>query len=133
MDLLSRIFKCTQCGFCCQGETTVSLDKHDQKRMAESLMLEQQDLEARFLKRTGSIVQMRTEDGHCIFYKDGCTVHKGRPWRCAQWPLVPALLNGEANYHIISDSCPGINKDISYIEFCDILQEYLTRHEQVIC
>ena len=133
MDVIEKIFKCTLCGFCCQGETTVSLDKADQKRMAESLSLQPRDLEARFLKITKNIVQMKTEDGHCIFYKDGCTVHAGRPWRCAQWPLVPALLDDEDNFHIISDSCPGINKNISYFEFCKIKKKYLSTHGNVIC
>ena len=133
MDVIEKIFKCTLCGFCCQGETTVSLDKADQKRMAESLSLQPRDLEARFLKITKNIAQMKTEDGHCIFYKDGCTVHAGRPWRCAQWPLVPALLDDEDNFHIISDSCPGINKNISYFEFCEILKKYLSTHGNIIC
>lgn len=133
MDVIEKIFKCTLCGFCCQGETTVSLDEDDQKRMAESLNLQPRDLDTRFLKITKNCVQMKTEDGHCIFYKDGCSVHAGRPWRCAQWPLVPALLGDKANFHIISDSCPGINKNISYFEFCDILKEYLSTHGNVIC
>ena len=133
MDVIDKIFKCTLCGFCCQGETTVSLDIDDQKRMAESLNLQPRDLEVRFLKITNNIVQMKTEAGHCVFYKDGCAVHQGRPWRCAQWPLVPALLDDEDNFHIISDSCPGINNNISYLEFCDILKEYLRTHGNVIC
>ena len=33
----SDIFVCQQCGFCCQGETTVSLDAEDQKRLQHSL------------------------------------------------------------------------------------------------
>ncbi len=133
MGTIDKIFKCTMCGFCCQGETTVSLDHNDQKRMAETLMLHPGELEARFLRRTGNIIQMQTTDGHCIFYNNGCSVHQGRPWRCAQWPLVPALLEDENNFHIISDSCPGINKEISYREFCAILREYLRIHGKISC
>ena len=106
MSLIEKIFKCTRCGFCCQGETTVSLDSKDIKRMAAALRIGEQELEDRFLTRTDDIVQMKTEEGHCIFFREGCLVHEGRPWRCAQWPLVPALMNSEDNFLIISDSCP---------------------------
>lgn len=133
MSVIEKIFKCTRCGFCCRGETTVSLDQNDRKNMAQSLGIGEQELEARFLRRTADIIQMKTEEGHCIFYRDGCLVHGGRPWRCAQWPLVPALLNGEDNFLIISDSCPGINKDISYEEFRLLLKHYYRLHGTVIC
>ncbi|MEE4167144.1 MAG: YkgJ family cysteine cluster protein [Desulfocapsaceae bacterium] len=133
MDIIERIFKCTRCGFCCQGTTTVSLSEDDRKRMGKALGLSQQELEERFLKITASVVQMKTEDGHCVFYNNGCLVHEGRPWRCAQWPLVPALLNGEDNFHIISESCPGINKHISYSDFCALLKEHYHLHDTVIC
>jgi uncharacterized protein len=69
------------------------------------------------------IVQMKTVNGHCIFYKDGCSVHQGRPWRCAQWPLHPSILIDRANLEIIRESCPGINQDMSYEAFCQILSE----------
>ena len=34
---LSDIFVCARCGYCCQGETTVSLDDDDQKRMVAEI------------------------------------------------------------------------------------------------
>ena len=37
---LSDIFVCARCGYCCQGETTVSLDDDDQQRMVAELDLE---------------------------------------------------------------------------------------------
>ena len=133
MDVLSKLFNCTRCGFCCQGETTVSLDEDDLARMANELELEPDELHRQFLRKNGSVVQMRIVDGHCIFYADGCTVHAGRPWRCAQWPLVPALLNGEDNFTIIRDSCPGITRELSYDEFCKLLRDYLKNSITVVC
>ncbi len=67
--------------------------------------------------------RMKIVDGHCIFYDNGCKVHKGRPWRCGQWPLHPSILSDENNFLTISDSCPGINRDISYEKFCQILRK----------
>ena len=133
MDKLTYIFKCTQCGFCCQGDTTVSLDENDQKRMIEVIGKSEEEIVRSYWKVTGSTVQMKTVDGHCIFYKDGCLVHEGRPWRCAQWPLVPAILTDENNFRTIKESCPGINQDISYEEFCQILKECLKDSPKISC
>jgi Fe-S-cluster containining protein len=125
VSLVEKIFSCTRCGFCCQGETTVSLDLEDQQRMVAYLQMPMAEVREKFWRITGAQVQMKTIDGHCIFYKDGCSVHPGRPKRCGQWPLHPAILGDEGNYAIISDSCPGINKQLSYREFCKILQTVL--------
>ncbi|MBT8329936.1 MAG: YkgJ family cysteine cluster protein [Desulfofustis sp.] len=125
MPDLDKIFQCTQCGFCCHGETTVSLDEEDQRRMIAAVEKPADEVAAQFWRITGSIVQMKTVQGHCIFYDDGCTVYHGRPWRCKQWPLVPALLEDENNFLIIRDSCPGINRKLSYEEFREIMARLL--------
>ena len=93
--------------------------------MIDVLDLPAEQVRQQYWRTTGNIVQMKTVDGHCIFYKDGCTIHKGRPWRCGQWPLHPSILSDENNFHTIADSCPGINKDIGYEKFCRILQKLL--------
>ncbi len=123
------IFTCARCGFCCHGETTVSLDERDQERMIRVLGLSREEVARRYWRITGSVVQMQVQDGHCIFYDDrcGCTVHEGRPWRCRQWPLHPSMLDDENNYRTISASCPGIRTDIDYAEFCRILRLLLDR------
>ena len=125
----AEIFACARCGFCCHGETTVSLDERDQERMVRALGLSRDEVARRYWRITGSVVQMQVRDGHCIFYDDtvGCTVHEGRPWRCRQWPLHPSMLDDENNYRTISESCPGIRTDIDYAEFCRILRLLLDR------
>ncbi len=125
----AEIFACARCGFCCHGETTVSLDEHDQERMIRALGLSREETARRYWRVTGSTVQMQVRDGHCIFFDDerGCTVHEGRPWRCRQWPLHPSMLDDENNYRTISASCPGIRTDIDYAEFCRILRLLLDR------
>ena len=129
MSDFDEIFRCTQCGFCCHGETTVSLDDDDQQRMIAVLAKPGDEVAERFWRITGSIVQMKTVQGHCIFYDDGCTVYHGRPWRCKQWPLIPALLEDENNFLIIRESCPGINKELSYQEFREIMVRLLGERE----
>ncbi len=132
---LAEIFQCSRCGYCCQGETTVSLDGDDQQRMIKELGLSRDEVAKRFWRITGSVVQMQIIDGHCVFYNDttGCTVHVGRPWRCGQWPLHPSILEDENNFITISQSCPGINKDISYEEFREKLRLLLEQERKLIC
>jgi len=132
---LEDIFQCTRCGYCCQGETTVSLDHDDQQRMVEELGLSREEVRDRYWRTTGGVVQMKVIDGHCIFYdkQTGCSVHKGRPWRCGQWPLHPSILSDEHNFITIGDSCSGINKDIGYEEFCVKLRSLLARQGKLIC
>ena len=127
IHLKAEIFACARCGFCCHGETTVSLDEHDQERMIRALGLSREETARRYWRVTGSTVQMQVRDGHCIFFDDerGCTVHEGRPWRCRQWPLHPSMLDDENNYRTISESCPGIRTDSDYAEFCRILRALL--------
>lgn len=120
-----EIFNCEQCGYCCHGETTVSLDADDQKRLADHLGMPLAEVTEKYLRVTGNVVQMKIVDGHCIFYDKGCTVHPGKPWRCGQWPLHPSILGDEANFSAIKASCPGINRDLDYGTFCRRLSELL--------
>ncbi len=133
MTEIKDIFTCAQCGYCCQGETTVSLDENDQKRMVDALGLSVEQVREKYWRVTGNVVQMKTVDGHCIFYDEGCTIHQGRPWRCAQWPLHPSMLADRNNYETIKESCPGINSKISNEDFCRKLQELIDRQTIIHC
>ncbi len=129
---LADIFACTRCGSCCQGDTTVSLDQDDQQRMIAELGLTRQQVEEEYWRITGTVVQMKTNDNHCIFYQQesGCSVHIGRPWRCGQWPLHPSILDDENNFHTIRESCPGLNKEVSWQTFSRIFRQLLEQEEQ---
>jgi len=93
--------------------------------MVEYLRLPLAEVTDKYLRVTDNVVQMKVVDGHCIFYRDGCSVHPGRPWRCRQWPLHPSILTDEANLSAISSSCPGINKELGYAEFCRRFKQLL--------
>jgi uncharacterized protein len=133
MSEIDKIFCCRRCGACCHGETTVSLDEDDQNRMIASLAMDRREVEQKYWRITGNVVQMQIRDGHCIFYDEGCLVHRGRPWRCAQWPLHPSILLDISNFSAISASCPGINPELSYAEFCVILRRVLAETIKVCC
>ena len=125
MIKVSEIFICQQCGYCCQGETTVSLNKNDQKRMIQHLNMNREEVSLKYWRQNANTIQMKTVEGHCIFYNEGCTIHAGKPWRCTQWPLHPSILDDEENFEIIKESCPGINRDLSYDDFCKKFSEFL--------
>lgn len=127
MESKLDIFVCKQCGHCCQGETTVSLDDSDAAHMLAFLKMEESEAKKRYWNVTGKIVQMKTVNGHCIFYNEGCTIHSGKPWRCRQWPLHPSILSDRANFETIRDSCPGISRELSYEEFCSRFRALLKR------
>ncbi len=132
---LADIFTCSRCGYCCQGETTVSLDALDQERMIKKLGLSREQVQEKYWRVTNNVVQMKIVDHHCIFYNEdtGCAVHEGRPWRCGQWPLHPSILADENNFLTIRESCPGINKELSYDEFCAILKLLLDQEQKISC
>ena len=115
---MTDIFECQQCGYCCHGETTVSLNESDVDRMLLSLKLDREEVSKKYWRITGNTIQMKIVDGRCIFFADGCTIHQGKPWRCTEWPLHPSILTDEANFEAIKNSCPGINQQINYEQFC---------------
>ena len=129
MIKVSEIFECQQCGYCCQGETTVSLDKNDQERMIRHLGMERDEVARKYWRQTGNTIQMKIVDGHCIFYDNGCTIHAGKPWRCTQWPLHPSILEDQGNFEIIKKSCPGINRELSYDDFCKKFSKLLNQNK----
>ncbi len=127
MFMEKDIFQCRECGYCCHGETTVSLDEDDIKRLVAHLKIPYEEVEDKYLRVSGNVIQMKIVEGHCIFYNDGCTIHPGKPWRCTQWPLHPSMISDRNNYETIKNSCPGISKNISYDDFCEKLKELLAQ------
>ncbi len=126
----SDIFRCQQCGYCCHGETTVSLDEADQQRMVEHLKMPAEEVRERYWRVRDGVVQMKIVDGHCIFYNRGCTIHAGKPWRCGQWPLHPSMLADENNFLSIKESCPGINRKLGYADFRAKLEKFLRQQKK---
>jgi uncharacterized protein len=131
MNLTGKLFTCQRCGSCCQGQTTISLSVEDCLRMAAALSLSTEELFVHYLRRTGNCVQMRTVDNHCIFFDQGCRIHAARPKLCGQWPLHPAILKDQRNYQAITTSCPGLNTQLSYEQFCRLLEQILNNGDSI--
>jgi len=90
--------------------------------MLETLKISRNEAFKKYWRKSDNQVQMKTVEGHCIFYKDGCSVHSGRPWRCRQWPLVDAILTDKDNLNIIRSSCPGFAENASYEDICQLIR-----------
>ncbi len=103
--------------------------------MVEELGQDRETVREKYWRVTGAVVQMKIVDGHCIFYnqQQGCSVHSGRPWRCGEWPLHPSILGDRNNFATIRESCPGINRELSYEEFCAILQYLIDEAGRMKC
>lgn len=125
-----EIFRCKECGYCCHGQTTVSLNQDDLERMAAHLKMPPDQLKKRYLREKNGVIQMKITDGHCIFYNGGCTIHAGKPWRCSQWPLHPSILEDRTNFETIKESCPGIVKNLNYEAFCQSLSRLQSLSEK---
>ena len=67
---INEIFSCARCGYCCHGQTTVSLDQDDQERMIAELGLSRDEVREKFWRVTGNTVQMKIVNGHCIFFAE---------------------------------------------------------------
>lgn len=130
-DICEEIFECRRCGYCCHGEATVSLNDGDIKRMTAYLELSFPELKEKYLRESGSFLEMKIVDGHCVFYEDqGCSIHPARPWRCGQWPLHPSILMDRANFEAITASCPGLKGGPGYERFCEILSRLEDRKDK---
>ncbi len=125
---MNEIFECKQCGTCCKGETTVSLNEQDVDNMLHSLGMEREKVAEKYWRITGDTIQMKTVEGRCIFYREGCTIHSGKPWRCTQWPLHPSMLSEKSSFEIIKTYCPGINQTLSYEDFCSKFKFWLDKN-----
>ncbi len=130
MDSTHELYSCQRCGYCCHGETTVSLNRDDLARLLHILDIDEQEAFEKYLRKTKNVVQMKIVDGHCIFYNNGCLIHSGRPWRCAQWPLHPSIILDKSNFETIHASCPGINSMLGYATFCQKLKDILVSKDK---
>ncbi len=68
MEELEHLFTCRQCGFCCHGETTVSLSGADQQRMIDYLQLPRQEVARRYWRVSGTVGPMGLVAHPCIFF-----------------------------------------------------------------
>ncbi len=124
--MAERVFECKRCGFCCQGESTVSLSSEEQHQIASFLGLTLEDFLSTYTVKRGKRVEMKTQNGHCIFYdeeKSLCRIHPVKPQPCRQWPLHPSILKDPESFEIIRRTCPGFSEKATWEEVKKLLLE----------
>ena len=123
-------FSCRMCGHCCQGQGGILLTDKDLLRLAAHLGLEPAEVLARYAEtRDGKVGVKCGPDGCCVFYKDGCGVHPGRPDVCRAWPFFRGNLVDESSWRLIQDYCPGVNPDVPFADFVRQGRRYLQENE----
>lgn len=121
-------FECQMCGHCCLGEGGIVMTAKDQERLAAHLGLTVEELLERHAQRQDGKVSLKSrEDGYCVFFDQGCSVHVAKPDVCRAWPFFKGNLVDELSWGMAQDYCPGINKEAGHAEFVRQGREYLGR------
>ncbi len=121
------IFKCQECGACCQGFGGTYVSKEDIESIAHYIDTDHETFMDNYLETSGSkYVISQGEDGNCIFYnkKKQCTIHPVKPHMCKAWPFIQTIILNPENWNIMAGSCPGMKKDVEH----DILKK-IVEHE----
>jgi len=123
-------FECRMCGHCCHGEGGIVMTKKDQKRLAAFLEISIEELLEKHAHERGGKYHLNVkEDLYCIFFKEGCGVHPGRPDVCRAWPFFRGNLIDEISWEMIQEYCPGVNPKAGHKEFVKQGREYLRKED----
>ncbi|AMK11633.1 MAG: YkgJ family cysteine cluster protein [Pseudodesulfovibrio sp.] len=119
-------FECRMCGHCCQGEGGIVMTGKDRRRLAAHLSVTEEELISRYCHQRGGKLHLNAgEDDYCVFYREGCSVHPGRPDICRAWPYFRGNLVDETSWEMIQEYCPGVNPEAGHAEFVRQGREYL--------
>jgi Fe-S-cluster containining protein len=108
----SKFFTCAQCGVCCKGFGGTYVSEADIAAIAAFLRVPAATVRQKYCVLSGSKpLLVQRDDGYCVFWEKGCTIHPVKPLMCRRWPFIPSLLVDIGNWQIMADSCPGMLKD----------------------
>lgn len=119
-----KTFECKRCGACCAGESTVSLSPREIQDIASFLKISEKEFLKKYtVLRDKNRIEMRTQNGFCIFFdllKKACKIHPVKPFKCKEWPFPPIIFQDEENFEIIKNFCEGLKffswKEIKLLE-----------------
>ena len=119
-------FTCRQCGHCCQGRGGIVLTDHDTARLAGHARMEPEAFLDRYSEEfSGRTVLRSGDDGWCVFFDQGCTVHPARPDICRAWPFFRGNLVDKDSWRMVEDYCPGVDHAAGHDEFVRQGLDYL--------
>lgn len=109
------IFECQLCGDCCNGFGGTYVTKKDIEKIAAFINFNPEKFTAKYCDPSGSrFVLTLGKNGSCIFFdrKRQCTIHSVKPYMCKAWPFLKTIIKNPENWNAMSNSCPGIQKNI---------------------
>ena len=111
----SDLFDCKKCGDCCKGYGGTFVSPDDVAAIADYIGETTEVFLERYCQMSGGRpVLSQDEDGYCVFW-DGeglCSIHPVKPKMCRAWPFIQGVVADVANWHVMSQFCPGIRTDI---------------------
>lgn len=113
----SEIFECRQCGDCCNGFGGTYVTQKDIINISTYINFDPEKFIARYCDKSGSrFVLTLGDDGNCIFFDKikQCAIHPVKPYMCKAWPFIQTVILHPENWNTMSNSCPGMKKDIPY-------------------
>lgn len=99
------LFKCKQCGKCCNGlRGGVLLYPDEIPRLADKAHLSKRQFKDRhtYVKDGKRFLNLP-----CLFYKDGCSIYPDRPEVCMEYPLNKTYVKDSKHYMTVGMACPA--------------------------
>ncbi|MBU1340915.1 MAG: YkgJ family cysteine cluster protein [Proteobacteria bacterium] len=118
------IFECRQCGDCCNGFGGTYVTEKDILNISAHIKFDPKQFIARYCDMSGSRhVLTLGKDGCCIFFdkEKQCTIHAVKPYMCKAWPFIQAVIEHPENWNAMSNSCPGMKKNIPHKDLAKIV------------
>lgn len=111
-------FRCTQCSHCCTGqEGYVWLSPKDRESIAGHLGLAVEAFLKRYVRLVGRLLCLVDKpNGDCVFLTEDkrCSIHAVKPRQCLTFPFWPRLVETEASFREVAETCPGAGKGPLY-------------------
>lgn len=122
-------FTCIRCSVCCRyNPGYVFLSKKDVEILAAEVKMDYNEVievYCHWIPQGGGVERLSLKEKSnydCIFWKNGCSVYKGRPLQCRNFPFWQSILVSSEAWKIAAESCPGMGKgehhSMDYIESC---------------
>ena len=109
----SDLFDCKMCGDCCKGYGGTFVSPDDIKAIADFIGEDTEGFVQRYCQMSGGKpVLLQGENGYCVFWDGKCSIHSVKPKMCKDWPFIKGVAIDVANWHIMSQFCPGIRTDM---------------------
>jgi Fe-S-cluster containining protein len=108
------LFRCRQCGDCCRGYGGTFLNDKEIDAIAGYLGLRVGRFRRKYCQTSGvQPVLAQAKNGYCVFFDGLCAIHPVKPKMCQKWPFIESVLVDVGNWHIMAQTCPGIETNVS--------------------